>query len=595
MDNHNIRSEVASLAAFMNALWREWPQAQRQQAGDGALHGQGGALCLPLTRPAGTLIVPLQHFSPAGRHRFEGSLHFAPSQGAAFRLDFAQAVALLAGEPTLAPGTCDTARRLFLRRVLDSAANLLAAESSRRTELAALAWPAADYLAAEQGLVYGHAVHPTPKSRDEFTPADLARYSPEFGGRTPLAWFAVRGEALWTTDVGAVPAMAQLDALVASDPALATMAADYPVSNGWHWLPVHPWQAQVLRQTATYRYWRERNALVDLGEIGTDWFPTSSLRTVYAPHAPAMLKFSLSVRLTNSKRVLQLAEVSRGRLIHGAFASQLGRDLQQRCPSLGILHESAALALLTPDGEPLAESFVIFRDNPFPPGTTAYVMATFCQDGVDGAPSMATRLIHSLAQQQQRPSAEVAIEWFDRFLAVALKPFLIAQADYGFLFSAHQQNTVLSLEDGWPAGFWFRDCQGTTFRTETIAALANEVPGIEAASELAFDEPMTNRLFGYYLIVNNVLNLVATLGADGVVAEATLAARMRTFLQGLRSEPLKYPHFIDYLLDSPELMSKGNFMICFADLNETTQPEGSFRSYVPLSNPIAVKPAQPVH
>lgn len=583
MEPSRIRAEVASLTAFMNALWREWPHARREIPAA----GQAGALLLPLTRPQGLLRLPLQHYSPAGRHRFEGTIHFQPAEGAAFELDFAQAVALLAGEPTLAPGTGDAARRLFLRRVLDSAANLLAAEQLRTPALRALQWPEADYLAAEQGLVYGHAVHPTPKSRDEFTAEDLARYSPEFGGRMPLAWFAVREEALWQTESGVERAAQQLEALVDSDPALAGMRADYPREHGWYWLPVHPWQARLLRQTPSYRHWRERNALVDLGELGADWFPTSSLRTVYAPHAPAMLKFSLSVRLTNSRRVLQPAEVGRGRLIHGAFASRLGRELQARCPTLGILHETAALALLTPEGKPLAESFVIFRDNPFPAGETAYVMATFCQDGVDGTPSMAARLIADLAAQAGRPLETVALDWFDRFLAVAIRPLLIAQADYGFLFSAHQQNTVLGLQDGWPARFWFRDCQGTTFRAETIAALGDEVPGIGAAAELAFDEPMTNRLFGYYLIVNNLLNLMATLGADGVVSETALAARLRSFLLTLRREPLRYPHFVDYLLSAPELMSKGNFMICFADLNETTQPEGSFRSYVPVHNPIA--------
>lgn len=588
MEHQPLRREAASLTAFMNALWREWPQATRLPAGSHALAGDAGALQLPLTRPHGTLLVPLSHYSPAGRHRFVGDIHFLPADGAPFALDFAQAVSFIAGEPTLADSTPPATRRLFLRRVLDSATNLSEAEAMRMADLKALAWPAADYIAAEQGLVYGHAVHPTPKSRDEFTQDDLARYAPEFGGRMPLAWLAVQSAALWQTDVGAAPALAQLDALIASDPAVAALAAEYPHSAGWHLLPTHPWQANVLRQTATYRHWREAGALVDLGECGADWLPTSSLRAVYAPHAPAMLKFSLSVRLTNSKRVLQPAEVARGRLIHGAFASHLGRELLSRCPTLGILHETAALALANPDGSALAESFVIFRDNPFPSGRTAYVMATFCQDGVAGELSMAARLIRDLAAQAGRPEAELATDWFDRFLDVALKPFLIAQADYGFLFSAHQQNTVLDIEGGWPAGMWFRDCQGTTFRPETIASLASEVPGIEAASELAFDEPMTNWLFGYYLIVNNVLNLIATLGADGIMEETVLAARMRHFLQQLRKEPLKYPHFIDYLLNAPELMSKGNFMICFANLNETTQPEGSFRSYVPLHNPLAV-------
>jgi N2-citryl-N6-acetyl-N6-hydroxylysine synthase len=576
----------------MNSICREWPAVGWLARDEHALAQPDGALRLPLTRPAGALLIPVVHRSPAGRHRFAGTIHLVLANGAESEIDFAQAVAFLAAEPSLAPGASDRTRRLFLRRVLDSAANVLDAESERFDQLSKLAWPEADYLAAEQGLVYGHAVHPTPKSRDEFTREDLARYSPEFGGRTPLCWLALREDALWRTDAGAGhaggSASDQLSALIESDPALAAMAAKYPRAEGWQLLPVHPWQARLLRQSPAYLHWRERDRLVDLGEAGTDWFPTSSLRTLYAPHAPAMLKFSLSVRLTNSKRVLQPAEVGRGRLIHGAFASRMGQALRKECPTIGILHETAALALAAPDGSPLPESFVIFRDNPFRTGATAYTMATFCQDGIAGLPSMAARLIQQLAGDAGRSVPELASEWFERFLDVALKPFLIAQADYGFLFSAHAQNTVLELGAGWPTRMWFRDCQGTTFHADTIAALATEVPGIEAASELSFDEAATNRLFGYYLIVNNVLNLVSTLAADGVVTEAALLSRMRGFLRALRAQrSFKYPHFIDYLLTSPELMSKGNFMICFADLNETTQPEGSFRSYVPLPNPLA--------
>ena len=74
---------------------------------------------------------------------------------------------------------------------------------------------------------------------------------------------------------------------------------------------------------------------------------------------------------------------------------------------------------------------------------------------------------------------------------MALKPFLIAQADYGILVSAHQQNTVLALEGGYPAGMWFRDCQGTTFRAETISCagcpMCPALPGRQRA------EPSTSR------------------------------------------------------------------------------------------------------
>jgi len=48
-------------------------------------------------------------------------------------------------------------------------------------------------------------------------------------------------------------------------------------------------------------------------------------------------------------------------------------------------------------------------------------------------------------------------------LNVYLEPLLIAASHCGFLISAHQQNTLLALEDGWPVAAYIRDGQGTAF------------------------------------------------------------------------------------------------------------------------------------
>ncbi|CAM5602054.1 IucA/IucC family protein [Streptomyces violaceorubidus] len=47
------------------------------------------------------------------------------------------------------------------------------------------------FLAAEQALLLGHPLHPTPKSREGLTEAEAHRYSPELRGSFPLHWLAV--------------------------------------------------------------------------------------------------------------------------------------------------------------------------------------------------------------------------------------------------------------------------------------------------------------------------------------------------------------------------------------------------------------------
>ena len=587
----DVRKDRAALNAFANALCREWPAVEVA-----AWRDVGWALRVPLNPPAGVLWLPLSFVSTAGRHRFEGTVWWE-CRGNRGELDFARFVDLLLSESSLlqwadaAPG----ARRLFLQRVLQSADNIAIAERLRRGDMQALEWPKADFLSAEQGLIYGHSVHPSPKSRDEFDRHDSATYSPDMAGSFALVWFALQPSACWRSVVDEAQAFAQIEDLIQSDPDVALLRRRFPVSEGWTLLPVHPWQAKTLRKSETYLYWQRRGALQDLGEVGRAWFPTSSLRTLYRPHAGVMLKFSLSVRLTNSIRVLQLPEVERGRLFYGALHSAWGTRLRACCPSLGVMHERVAMSLRGPDGSPFLESAVIVRDNPFAPGDGSYAMATLCQDGVDGGLSMVSRLMHRLSAEQHRSVDHVAQEWFARFLEVAVTPLVLSACEFGLLFSAHAQNTVLSLNaSGWPVRVWFRDCQGTTFRAETVAALQEEVPGITAALDLSFDVPTANHLLGYYLVVNNFLGLVTVLAADGVCREDVLLTLLREHLQALRNQSPRYPQFLDYLLGSDVLMAKGNFMICLENLNETTRTQEALRSYVPLPNPLHVSQREEV-
>ncbi len=67
------------------------------------------------------------------------------------------------------------------------------------------------FLAAEQALLLGHPLHPTPKSREGLSEAEARRYSPELRGSFPLHWMAVAPSLLatdsaWTERGRPVPA-----------------------------------------------------------------------------------------------------------------------------------------------------------------------------------------------------------------------------------------------------------------------------------------------------------------------------------------------------------------------------------------------------
>ena len=167
------------------------------------------------------------------------------------------------------------------------------------------------------------------------------------------------------------------------------------------------------------------------------------------------------------------------------------------------------------------------------------------------------------------------------------------QADYGLLFGAHQQNTVLGIENDYPARLYYRDCQGTGQCGSALDALKRHLPEIGADAENTVDDALGRQLFGYYLIVNNVFNVIASLGRAGLTTETELFVRLRAFLEGLRAEEPRDPSFLDSLLNEPEVWSKGNFLTCLRDINESHEGQEQLAVYRPLANPIAAA-ARPV-
>lgn len=94
------------------------------------------------------------------------------------------------------------------------------------------------FLAAEQALLLGHPLHPTPKSREGLAEAEARLYSPELRGSFPLHWLAVAPSVLATdsawTERGRPIRAEQLTAQ------LIGAALPLPLPDGYAALPLHP-------------------------------------------------------------------------------------------------------------------------------------------------------------------------------------------------------------------------------------------------------------------------------------------------------------------------------------------------------------------
>ena len=360
-------------------------------------------------------------------------------------------------------------------------------------------------------------------------------------------------------------------------------------AKGFIAYPIHPWQKNNFFKMPLILEYFSEGLIVDLGEAQVSsekWYPTSSLRSVYNKSSPYMLKFSLSVRLTNSIRHLLPLEVVRGLQVLDVFSTQTGKKFLKDYPQFNILFEPAFIAIIDRNKKIINETIVALRLNPFKDNSAQkFVLATLAQDNpVAGLSLIGTQIMRS-SLDRSKTIQECAIEWFENYLRVAVKPLLMAQANYGVLFGAHQQNLILEIKDNMPYVSYFRDCQGTGYSKIGFDLFAKDVDLMTMENGNVLDDEMGNALFSYYLIINSTFNVISSIAKDSKISEKQLMKILKINLINWQAEGVRDLSCFKYLLESPQLLQKGNFLCSFVNMNENTteNPLGIYNSF---PNPI---------
>ncbi len=508
------------------------------------------------------LRIPVEYWSPVGMHRLGAPMSGSEAVDAA-------ALARLLGE---AAGASTQSLEQLVQRTAESAERI-AAHIKARTDEVVATQSATPFLAAEQGLLAGHPLHPTPKSRDALSEQDAALYSPELRGSFPLQWFA------------AAPELAAHDSeLGPSAPDLAAFLSGLTL-DGRVLVPAHPWQTKDLLRRSEVRELIADGKLEHLGECGPHWYPTSSLRTVYRADRPVMLKLSLGLRITNSRRENLRKELLRGVEAHRLLSGELGTQLLTAHPGFRVLTDAAYLAV-----DAVAGLDVSFRHSPFQPTDHVFCVAALTDLGrgavaSDGYPHELAAHLHSLAAVERRPVRAVALEWFARYVTNLITPLLWLDAEHGVTLEAHQQNTLIQLDgSGYPAVGWYRDNQGFYYRASRAGHLeaVSGIPALGRASDtVVADDVVTERLL-YYVGINNLMGVVGALGCARIAPERDLLALAAELLA-----PLRGHRPVDLLLGAQTLRGKANLLTRAADLDELVGELATQSVYVEIANPFA--------
>jgi siderophore synthetase component len=509
-----------------------------------------------------TVTVPVRYWSATGWHRFGQA---RTGRGPITPGELARLMGGATAERAAAEDLAARARE---------SAERIAAHLTDRAADPALPDPEATgiqttpFLAAEQALLAGHPLHPSPKSRDNLTET---AYSPELRGGFQLDWFSVDAS------------------LIAEDSELGPTAHDLctflsgMLPDDGMLVPAHPWQAADLLRRPAVRQLVDAGKLRHRGRSGARWFATSSLRTVYRPDVPVMMKLSLGLNITNSKRENLRTELLRGIEAHRLFAGEAGTRLLAAHPNFRMLTDAGYLAV-----EGVQGLDVSLRHSPFRPVDYVYCVAALTDLGrgaisSDGAANELAAHIKGLAAATGRPARAVATDWFGRYITHLIMPMLWMDAELGVTLEGHQQNTLIQLdEQGYPGAGWYRDNQGFYYRQSRIdelAKLAGEPELGKESSTIVPDDVVTERLV-YYVGINNLFGIVGALGCAGLAEERDLLAVAREQLSALRGH-----RPTELLLNASSLRCKANLLTRAAGLDELVGELATQSVYVEIPNP----------
>lgn len=434
--------------------------------------------------------------------------------------------------------------------------------------------PSDSLLASEQHQVWGHALHPTPKSREGVSHADLLACSPEVGAQFALHWFRV-------------------------DPSLISHQGENPrttlrqLCGRDDLYPCHPWEVERVLADPLVRRARQLGQLEHLGQQGLALYPTASVRTLYHPDLAYFLKFSVHVRLTNCVRknawyeldsAVALTDLLRPLM---AELAEVQADFELMPEPAASTLDLSALGSLEQARE-VTECFgILYRQSLDAACRQRYrpqvAMALFTWT-LDGH-SVCQAQVQGYAARIGVDYAEAALGWLSGYAEPLLGGVLHCLFRRGVVLEPHLQNTLLGFDtDGRPCRVWIRDLEGTKLVPEHWAPEQLGHLGERIRASLYYDADKAWKRVAYCALVNNLGEAIFHLAGSDADLEKRLWRQIADLLER-QCQRLGDPHALRALCAGAPLPSKENFMTRL--LLRADREAG----YTALPNPLT--PARP--
>ena len=581
------RADDATVHAFLNCYLRETGEYEvSDEPVAGVEPGPDGLLRKTLPAQGVELLAPLEHRSPTERHLFDTPVRYRLAGDATRPVDAATLASLVVKDLALASDG-EAVPDELLERVLRSKRSVESFVAARADDADRLYAERLSFRDAEQALVFGHHRHPTPKSRRGIAARHRSAYAPELRGSFPLHYFRAESDLVSAGSALDRSAATWVRDALRDDPEVPDPFVDEHVESDDVLLPVHPWQADYLLERERVRR-RLGDGLEHLGAVGREFYPTTSVRTLYSEDAPFMVKSSLNVTITNSVRTNKRPELERGVAVADLLDTACGDRLAEAFPDFDVVRDPAYLALDV--GEERESGLeTVLRANPFrgAAAENATPLVSLCQDAIAGR-SRLGRIVDSIAEREGRSTDAVSEDWFRRYLRISVRPVLWLYLVQGVGVEAHQQNSVVTLDDeGYPAEFRYRDNQGFYFPESVYPEVEKHLPGVGERADTVCSDAVADERLRYYVILNNALDVINAFASAGLVGERRLLGLLRDELERAR-ERYDRPssEFLDPLLESPTVPCKANLLTRFRGLDELENDLENQSVYADVKNPL---------
>jgi siderophore synthetase component len=315
------------------------------------------------------------------------------------------------------------------------------------------------YAELEQHLT-GHPVLVLNKGRLGFTSTDLERYAPESRPTLRLRWYAAhRSVAEYSGVPGLDQARLLAEELAPDERARlsARLVEQVDDPEAYVWLPVHPYQEDVVVRTLFARH-LATGLLVELGDGEEQYRPVQSVRTLVHP-SRRDVKTPLLMRNTLVWRGLGTAATAAAPDVSAWLARLHGSDPVLQATGLGFLTEVATVVVRHDDYEALPDA--PYRYGELLGAVWRTPVSAHLREG-ETARSMAC-LLHvdrdgdSLLAALVRRSGLAPRAWLEALYAALLPGLLRCLVVHGVAFCPHGENTVLVFDGDVPVRALVKD------------------------------------------------------------------------------------------------------------------------------------------